>query len=108
MKTIGVRALRENPGVLSQSAVAGEYVLLTNRSDPVSLSIPFDDKLLETGVHINIATKLYAEGLLTLTKAAKLAKLSPEAFLENLATLGVVTVDQGIDELQSDLDTISP
>jgi len=81
MKTIGVRALRENPGALSQSAVAGEYVLVTNRNDPVSLSIPFDDRLLETGVHVTIATKLYGEGLLTLTKAAKLAKLSPEAFL---------------------------
>ena len=48
MKTIGVRALRENPGVLSQSAAAGEFVLLTNRNDPISLSVPFDEELLRT------------------------------------------------------------
>jgi len=38
MKTIGVRALRENPGVLSQSAAAGEFILIANRNNPVSLA----------------------------------------------------------------------
>ena len=73
MKAIGVRALRENPGVLSQSAAAGEFVLVMNRNDPVSLSVPFDEDLLRSGVHVNVALKLYEEGLLTLPKAAKLA-----------------------------------
>jgi len=107
MKTIGVRALRENPGVLSQSAEAGEYVLVTNRSDPVSLAIPFDEDLLRSGVHVNVAAKLYEEGVLTLPKAARIAQLSVEDFLGKLAILGVVVVEQDADELEADLAALN-
>ena len=106
MKTIGVRALRENPGVLSQSAADGEFVLLTNRSNPVSLALPFDDDLLKAGIHISLAIKLYEEGVITLTKAAKLAGMSTEAFMERIAALDIVVVDQTDRELASDLDAL--
>ena len=107
MKTIGVRALRENPGVLSQSAEAGEYVLVTNRSDPISLAIPFDEELLRSGVHINLAVKLYEEGVLTLPRAARIAQLSVEDFLVKLSILGIVVVDQDAGELEADLATLN-
>lgn len=106
MKSIGVRALRENPGVLSQSAKKGEYVLITNRSNPVSLSVPFTDKLIEVGVHISLAVKLYEEQVLTLSKAATLASMSSEAFLAELALLGVVVADQSPEELSADLSVL--
>ena len=107
MKTIGVRALRENPAVLSQSAEAGEYVLVTNRSDPISLAIPFDEELLRSGVHINLAVKLYEEGVVTVSRAARIAQLSIEEFLGKLAILGVVVIDQVAAELEADLTVIN-
>lgn len=106
MKIVSVRALRENPGVLSQSAGAGEYVLVTNRNTPVSLSIPFNDVLLESGVHLNVAVKLYDEGLLTLVKAAKLAGLPVESFIRMLSSYGVTVAGQSAEELASDLDAL--
>ena len=106
MKTIGVRALRENPGVLSQYADKGEFVLVTNRNKPISLSVPFSDELIESGVHINVAVILYEEDVLTLTKAAKLAGLPVEAFMKKLVSLGVVSVDQPVEELDSDLKNL--
>ena len=107
MKTVGVRALRENPGVLSQSAADGEFVLFTNRNDPISLAVPFNDELLRSGVHVNLAVTLYEQGVITLVKAAALAKLSVEAFLALLAKANIVVVDQSLEELKSDLDTLS-
>lgn len=106
MKAIGVRALRENPGVLSQYAGKGEFVLVTNRNKPISLSVPFSDELIESGVHINIAVILYEDGVLTLTKAAKLARLPVEGFMKKLVSLGVVSVDQSVEELDSDLNNL--
>ncbi len=106
MKTIGVRALRENPGVLSQCAAKGEFVLVTNRNDPVSLSVPFTDELLNAGVHTSVAVKLYEDGVLTLSKAAALARMPVETFLTKLARLGVVVVDQSAEELDADLKAI--
>ena len=69
MKTVGVRALRENPGLLSQCAAVGELLLVTNRSDPVSIALPFNDDLLRAGVQVHLAVKLYEDGVLTLAKA---------------------------------------
>ncbi|MEO0444048.1 MAG: UPF0175 family protein [Pseudomonadota bacterium] len=107
MKTVGVRALRENPGILSQSAAKGEFVLLTNRNEPMSLSVPFNDDLLDAGVNINLAIKLYEEGLLTLAKAAKLSKMPVEAFLNKLGCLGIVVVDQSAKDISADLDILN-
>lgn len=106
MKAVGVRALRENPGVLSKCAAKGELVLVTSRNNPISLSVPFSDELLRAGVHVSVAVKLFEDGLLTMPKAAALAKMPVESFMGMLAQLGVVVVDQSADELDSDLDAI--
>lgn len=106
MKTVGVRNLVSNPGILSKSAEKGESVLLLNRSRPMSLSIPFDDELVNSGAHIRAAISLFEDGTLTLNKAAALAKMPVETFMETLGLLGVVAVDQQLAELNEDLDTI--
>jgi len=106
MKTLGIRALRENPGVISQSALAGEYILLTNRNKPISLSIPFNDELINSGAQLTIACKLFEEGVLTLSKAATFAGLSVEALLSKMAKLGITLVDQCASELADDLKAI--
>lgn len=103
MKTIGIRALRTNPGLLSRNAKKGELTLVTSHSVPVSLSIPFDDTLLSLGIHVLLAIKLFEEGSLTLKRAAKLANVSSEALLTKLAILGVVVVDQTAEELDAEL-----
>ncbi len=103
MKTIGVRALRENPGVLSQAAADGEFVVITNRNKPSSISVPFDDVLLESGIHVSLAISAFETGVLPLVKAARLAKMPVESFLEKLALLGIDVVDQSTAELDADL-----
>lgn len=103
MQTVGIRALRTNPGLLSNNAKKGVLTLVTNHSIPVSLSIPFDSTLLVLGVHILLAIKLFEEGILTLPRAAKLANLSTEVFLSKLAVLGVIVVDQSSKELDAEL-----
>lgn len=106
MKTIGIRALCENPGILNQCANAGEYVLLTNHNQPMSLSVPFNRALIDNGVHVNLAIGLFEQGTVTLVKAAKIAKLSVQDFLEHLSLYGVVVVDQSADELSHDLGVL--
>ena len=106
MKTVGVRALRENPGLLSQCAAAGELLLVTNRSDPVSIALPFNDDLLRAGVQVHLAIKLYEDGVLTLVKAAHLAQMPVEQFMQALALLDITIVHQSADELGSDLDAL--
>lgn len=107
MKTIGVRTLRENPGILSQCADAGEYILLTNRNKPMSLSIPFNQALIEHGVHVSLAVGLFEQGVISLVKAAQIANLPVQDFLTHLKAYDIVVLDQSEDELQADLATLN-
>ena len=58
------------------------------------------------GVHLNVAIKLFEDGILTLTKAAKLAKMPTEEFILRLASLGIVVADQSTKELEADLEAL--
>ncbi len=106
MKTIGVSNLRENPSILNQCANLGEYVLLTNRNQPMSLSIPFSQSLLDNGVHISMAVSLCEQGVITLVKAAKIAKMPVQDFLLCLNDYSVVVVEQSQQELNDDLEVL--
>ncbi len=53
-----------------------------------------------------MAAKLYTEGLLSLTRAARLAQLSSEAFIEKLGALGINVVDYPPEELDQELAQI--
>lgn len=106
MKTIGLRAIRNNSALLHQSALAGDTVIITNRNEPISISIPFDDKLLETGLKLDLAIQLFENKTITLSKAAKMAGISIEAFIEKLALFDIVAVDYPASELDDDLASL--
>ncbi len=53
-----------------------------------------------------LAVKLFQDGTISLGKAAKLSGLSYEAFVEQLASLGIAAVDNCPDELDDQLAVI--
>lgn len=107
MKTIGVRAIRENPDLFNQCAAKGEYLTITSHNKPISISVPFDDDLIRSGAHTNIAINLFENETLTLTKAASLAKMSTEAFMKVLSSVNCTAVNYPADELDSDLEALN-
>ncbi len=100
------RDLRKRAGGLIRDAEAGKLALITKYGRPTALAVPFDEELLELGVHRQLAARLYAERLLTLAKAAKLAGLSIEAFLDVLQVAGVDVVDYPPEELDAELEAL--
>lgn len=107
MKNIGVHELRRHPEIVSKSAASGELLLVTEHSLPVSVSVPFSDELLQSGIHINLALKLFDEGALSLVKAAKLAKMNVESFMELLSTFDISVVDYDVKDLEDELALFS-
>lgn len=59
--------------------------------------------LLEYGVHTALAINLYQEGNIALGKAAKIAGISLEAFMEKLSALAIPIVDYPPSELDEEL-----
>ena len=47
------------------------------------------------------------KGVLTLSKSTKFANMSIEDFLQKLAAISIVVVDQTTEELESDLEAIN-
>ena len=103
MDTFTVRDLREHTGTLIHDAEEGKLSLITKHGRPVFLAVPFTEQLLNLGLRPAIAVKLYIDKVLTLEKAAKLAGQSLEAFIEQLAALGVAAVDYSSEELEQEL-----
>lgn len=108
MKAIDVftaRDLRSRSGQLMRDAEQGRLSVITKNGRPAIVAIPFDDKLLEHGVHHALAMHLFESGKLTLVQAAKLADMKLNAFIRHLGAAGINAVDYPPDELMKELET---
>ena len=67
------------------------------------LALPFGSRLLNLGVDKDLALALFERRLVTLAKAAKLAGVTQDAFMDLVANAGLVAVDYAPDELTDEL-----
>ena len=106
MDTFTIRDLRERTGDLVRNAEGGRLSVVAKHGHPLFVAVPLDEALLRNGVHVALAVKLFEEGALSLGKAARLAELSTEAFVEQLASLGIPVVNHAPEELDSEVEAI--
>ncbi len=100
-----VRDLRQRSGDLLRDAEQGRLSLITKHGRPAILAVPFDERLLEQGIHRNLALHLFETGQATLAQSAKLAGVPVEGFIELLGELGIPAVDYSPEELAEELET---
>ena len=103
METFTIRDLRERTGELVRNAEEGHLSLISKHGHPLFVAVPLDEHLLESGVTVALACRLFAEKTLSLSKAARLAGLSPQSFIEQLGAMGIPAVDYDPAELDSEL-----
>ena len=72
----------------------------------ITLSLPFN--IEEEEAKLYLAIKLFEEGRISLGQASKLAGYSKRAFMEILGKHGVPVFDYPAEELERDLEIISP
>ncbi len=106
MKTFTVRDLRARTGELIGNAEAGQLSVVTKHGRPVFVAAPFDDRLLSEGVHIALAIRLFELGVISLSKAARLASISTEAMIEKLGALRIPIAEHSAEELASELERL--
>ncbi len=106
MDTFTVRDLRERTGELIRDAESGELSVVTKHGRPVFVALPFDDVLLQSGVLLSLAIKLYRDEVVSLERSAKLAGLSVAKFTEELSKQGIPVVQYSADELDDELKAL--
>ena len=67
------------------------------------MAVPFDDRLLELGVHRTLALRLFEQRHLTLVQATRLAGMTAEEFMSLLGEAGVPAVDYPPEELKDEI-----
>lgn len=99
-----VNELSQRTAELLEDAQHGRLVLITNQDRPTFLAVPFDERLLEHGLHRAMALHLFESKLLTLAQASQLATLSLEEFIELLGEVGIPAVDYSPEELNEEVE----
>jgi len=76
---------------------------ITKRGEPILVALPFTDELLDSGVKVALAEYLFKEGILSLGRAAKIARMPYVLFSEHLSRRGIPVVDYPPEELEDEL-----
>ena len=103
VSVFSVRDLRVNSSTLVRAAEAGQVSIITKRGKPAVLALPFGSRLLEVGLDKDLALSLFERRLITMAKAAKLAGVTQDAFMDLIAESGLVAVDYPAEELADEL-----
>ena len=98
-----VRDLRIHSGTLLKDAENGQISLITKHGKPAILALPFDKQLLKIGINLDLAIKLFDNRIITLSKAAKIASLSMEEFIDLMQETGISVVDYPPDDLDDEM-----
>jgi len=103
LEVFTVQDLAQRSDDLFRNAEQGRLSLITKDGRPAILAVPFDERLLDHGIHRAMALHLFESGQVTLSQSAKVANLPIVDFLDLLGQAGIPAVDYSPDELERDL-----
>lgn len=103
MESIGVKELKDNPGLLSSVLEHDKYLLLTKRGKPFGIAANFESAIIDLGFQKWIALKAFEEGDLSLSQLSNTLKLSKTKTIELLGSFNIPLADYPLAE---DLETI--
>jgi len=106
MNVFSVRDLRINSSTLLKDAEAGRVSVITKRGRPSAIALPFDERLCRLGVNKDLALRLFESDSISLAKAAKVAEVTVDEFLDLLKAAGIVAVDYPPEELDDELKVV--
>ena len=104
LNVFSVRGLRTRSLDLLKQAELAQLAIIAKRGRRAILTVPFDRRLLDQGVHRALALALFERRQLTSAQAEKVAGLSLDEFCDLLGLVGLAAVDYSADELADELD----
>ena len=107
LNVFSARDVRQRSGQLLRDAEHGRLAVITKHGRPAILAVPFDQRLVEVGIHRAMALRLFEQRQATLVLAARLAGTTPEEFVVLLDAAGIPTVDYPPEELDDEVGVAS-
>jgi predicted HTH domain antitoxin len=107
MQSFTIRDLRDKSGELTREAEAGRLSLVTRHGQPLFVSVPFTDELIEAGVHTALAVNMFKSGALSLGQAAKVARMAYSDFIEYLGALKIPVATYEVSEVDREVEFLT-
>jgi prevent-host-death family protein len=107
METFSIRDLRERTGELVRTAESGHLSIVAKHGHPLFVAVPLDEHVLSHGITVALSCRLFADKALSLGKAARMANIPVETFIERLGEMGIPAVDYSSDELDRELEVLA-
>lgn len=107
MEAVSVSGLKNNPSDALRRA-KHDVVVVMNRDKPDALMVGIEASgvLDQSGVRAALATALFRDGHLSLSRAAKLADMPITQFASHLSLLGIAVVNLSAQEAGRDMETL--
>jgi len=106
MQTYTISDLNDYGAQVLKNAEASKLAVVTDQGRPIFVAVPFDDLLLDKGIRLALAVRLFDEEALSTGQAARFASVSLAEFMETCSGLGVPLVRYPPEEFEKELETI--
>ncbi|MDZ4254023.1 MAG: type II toxin-antitoxin system prevent-host-death family antitoxin [Sulfuritalea sp.] len=103
MQTFTIRDLRDRTADIVRDAEAGKLSVVTRHGQPVFVAVPFDEILLQEGMRVSLALKLFDDGAVSLRQGAKLAGMKLAEFMAECSARDVPVVRYPPEELDQEM-----
>ena len=107
METFSIRDLRERTGELVRTAESGHLSIVAKHGHPLFVAVPLDEHALSQGINVALACRMFADHVLSLGKAAKMANIPVETFIERLGEMGIPAVDYDDGDIDNELEVLA-
>jgi predicted HTH domain antitoxin len=107
MQTVNVRQLKNNPSEALRKAQK-EMVVVMNGDHPSAVLVHLEENgfLAMPGIRLALASALFKEGSLPLSRAAKLAQLPLPEFMQQLSRAGIPVILGDAKAVKNDVETL--
>lgn len=107
MKSVNLSDLKNNPNEVSRQAQE-DVVLVMNPDKPDALMVGIESaNIIDMhAVRTALATALFKDGELSLSRSAKLAEMSLATFIGHVSRLGIPVINQTSQEAREDIGTL--
>jgi predicted HTH domain antitoxin len=107
MDAVNVRQLKNNPSAALRSAANGPVLVLKgDNPEAVILCLDLESTPDSADVLLALATALYKDGVLSLGRAARVARTSVSDLVNHLSRLGIPVVHGTAADTEADLRTL--
>ncbi len=107
METFSIRDLRERTGDLERTAESGHLSIVAKHGHPLFVAAPLDEHVLSQWINVALACRMFADKVLSLGKAARMANIPVECFIERLGEMGIPAVVYTDEEFDQELKVLA-